>query len=38
MGNTDRGSMFARVSIVLPTKLSAQEKELFQRLSELRPA
>jgi molecular chaperone DnaJ len=38
MGNTARGNMFARVSIVLPTKLSAQEKELFQRLSELRPA
>jgi molecular chaperone DnaJ len=38
MGNTARGNMFARVSIVLPPKLSAQEKELFQRLSELRPA
>jgi molecular chaperone DnaJ len=38
LGNSSRGDMLARVNIVLPTKLSPEEKELFRRLSELRPA
>ncbi len=38
LGNSSRGNMFARVNIVLPTNLSDREKELFQKLSELRPA
>ena len=38
LGNSSRGDMLAKVNIILPTKLSAQEKELFRRLSELRPA
>jgi len=38
LGNSSRGSILAKVNIVLPTKLSPQEKELFRRLSELRPA
>jgi len=38
LGNSSRGSMLAKVNIVLPTKLSPQEKELFRQLSELRPA
>jgi len=35
-GNSSRGDMFARVNVVLPTKLSDREKELFQQLSKLR--
>ena len=38
LGNSSRGDMLAKVNIILPTKLSPQEKELFRRLSELRPA
>jgi molecular chaperone DnaJ len=38
LGNSSRGDMLAKVNIVLPNKLSAQEKELFKQLSELRPA
>ena len=38
LGNSSRGSMLAKVNIVLPTKLSPQEKELFRQLSKLRPA
>jgi len=38
LGNSSQGDMLAKVNIILPTKLSPQEKELFRRLSELRPA
>jgi len=38
LGDSSRGDMLAKVNIVLPTKLSAEEKELFRRLRELRPA
>lgn len=38
LGNSSRGDMVARVKIVLPTKLTREEKELFKRLKELRPA
>ena len=38
LGNSSRGDMLAKVNIILPTKLSPQEKELFRRLSEFRPA
>ena len=38
LGNSSRGDMLAKVNIVLPTKLSPQEKELFRRLGELRSA
>jgi len=38
LGGSTRGDILARVNIVLPTKLSPREKELFQQLSELRPA
>ena len=37
LGKSARGDLLVRVKVVLPTKLSAQEKELFQRLEELRP-
>ena len=37
LGNSSQGDMLAKVKIVLPTKLSQQEKELFRRLGELRP-
>ncbi|MGD8501454.1 MAG: DnaJ C-terminal domain-containing protein [Phycisphaerales bacterium] len=35
LGNSSRGDLFARVNVVLPTKLSDREKELFKQLSEL---
>ncbi len=38
LGNSSRGDLMARVRVVLPTKLSAEEKELFKKLGELRPA
>ena len=37
LGNSSRGDLLSRVSVVLPTKLSAEEKELFGQLSQLRP-
>jgi len=36
LGNNTKGDLFARVSVVLPTRLSAKEKELFQQLKSLR--
>ena len=38
LGNSSRGDILAKVNIVLPDKLSQEEKELFRRLGELRPA
>jgi len=38
LGNKSRGDLMARVRVVLPDKLSAEEKELFKKLGELRPA
>ena len=37
LGSSSRGSIFARVKVVLPTKLSEPEKELFKKLGEQRP-
>ena len=37
LGKSSRGKMLAKVKIVLPTKLSSEEKELFKQLSALRP-
>jgi len=37
LGKSSRGNILAKVKIVLPTKLSSQEKELFKQLSALRP-
>ena len=36
LGNTTYGDLLARVKVVLPTNLSAKEKELFRQLGELR--
>ena len=36
LGNSSRGDMFAKMNVVLPTKLSEKEKELFKQLNELR--
>ena len=38
LGNSSRGDILAKVNIVLPTKLSAQEKQLFEQLGKLRPS
>ena len=37
LGNSSRGDLLAKVNVVLPTNLSPQEKELFKKLSQLRP-
>jgi DnaJ-class molecular chaperone len=37
LGNSSRGDLLARVKVVLPTNLSDEEKELFQKLGRLRP-
>ena len=37
-GNSSHGDIFARVNVVLPTKLSDKEKDLFKQLNELRSA
>lgn len=36
LGTSKRGNLFAKVKVILPTKLSDQEKELFQQLDKLR--
>jgi molecular chaperone DnaJ len=38
LGKPAKGDLLAKVNIVLPTKLSEKEKELFRQLSEIRPA
>jgi molecular chaperone DnaJ len=38
LGNSSHGDLLAKVKVVLPTKLSSKEKELFEQLKELRPA
>jgi len=37
LGNSDYGSMIARVKVVLPTNLTQEEKKLFEKLRSLRP-
>jgi len=37
LGRSSYGDLLARVDVILPTKLSNREKELFKQLSELRP-
>jgi len=37
LGNSSRGDLLARVKVMLPTKLTDEEKELFQKLGRLRP-
>ncbi len=36
LGKSSRGSLIARVNVVLPTNLSPEEKELFEKLNQLR--
>jgi len=38
LGNSSHGDLLAKVSIVLPTKLSAEERKLFEQLGQLRPS
>jgi len=38
LGNSSRGDLLAKVSVILPTKLSVEEKKLFEQLSQLRPS
>jgi curved DNA-binding protein len=37
LGNNTKGDLYAKVKVVLPTRLSQKEKELFQQLKGLRP-
>ena len=36
LGDSSRGDLLAKVKVVLPTKLSAEEKKLFEQLGQLR--
>ncbi len=36
LGNSSYGDLLAKISVILPTKLSGEEKKLFERLSQLR--
>jgi molecular chaperone DnaJ len=38
LGDTTRGDLLAMVKIVLPSRLTAEERTLFERLSKLRPS
>jgi molecular chaperone DnaJ len=38
VGKSTRGDLLVKVNVVLPTKLSEKEKELFRHISEMRPA
>jgi molecular chaperone DnaJ len=38
LGKSTKGDLKAKVNIVLPTKLTEKEKELFKQLGQLRPA
>ena len=38
LGKSSRGDLLAKVNVVLPTRLSEKEKELFRQLSMIRPA
>jgi len=35
LGDSAQGDLMAKVNVILPTKLSEEEKKLFERLSEL---
>ena len=37
LGETSRGDLKAEVNVALPAKLSSEERELFEKLSQLRP-
>lgn len=37
LGNSSRGDLLAKVKVILPTKLSQQERQLFEQLQKLRP-
>jgi molecular chaperone DnaJ len=38
LGKSTRGDLLAKVNVILPTRLSDKEKELFRQFSQLRPA
>ncbi|HJX12099.1 MAG TPA: DnaJ C-terminal domain-containing protein, partial [Dehalococcoidales bacterium] len=38
LAKSTKGDLLARINVVLPTRLSEKEKELFRQLSEIRPA
>jgi molecular chaperone DnaJ len=38
LGKATRGDLMARVNVILPTKLTENEKELFKQLGQIRPA
>jgi molecular chaperone DnaJ len=38
LGSAARGDLLAKVNVILPTKLTEKEKELFKQLGQMRPA
>ena len=38
LGKTGNGDLIAKINVILPTKLSEKEKELFTELAKIRPA
>ena len=38
LGKSSHGDLLAKANVIVPTKLSNKEKELFRQLSELRPS
>jgi DnaJ-class molecular chaperone len=38
LGRTTKGDLLAKVNVILPTRLTEKEKELFRQLGEIRPA
>jgi molecular chaperone DnaJ len=38
LGKTGRGDLLVKVNVIIPTKLTEKEKELFRQLNQLRPA
>jgi DnaJ-class molecular chaperone len=37
LGKTSKGDLIAHVKVILPTHLSAREKQLLQEMKEIRP-
>jgi len=38
LGSTSRGDLLVKIKVILPTSLNAEERSLFARLRDIRPA